>query len=124
MTEREHPAFERGLEAYESGRHFEAHEHWEDLWRAERDPARRRWLQGLIQIAAAAHKLRRMGDAVASSRLLGRALDKLRDAPEGTFGLRLGELCADVERARTAIEAVDSKRGPLDAWLPTIRRAP
>lgn len=49
-------AFQRGVEAWRSGRYFDAHEEWEDVWRSARDPAERAALQGLIQLAASLHK--------------------------------------------------------------------
>ena len=49
--------FASGLTAYRAGEHFEAHEHWEGSWRDEPVGDRRAFLQALIQIAAAMHKL-------------------------------------------------------------------
>ena len=46
-----------GARLFEAGRFFEAHEAWEAHWLFEEDAARRLLLQGLIQIAAAFHKL-------------------------------------------------------------------
>lgn len=48
----------RGAALFDAGDFFEAHEVWEDAWRATRDPEADRLLHGLIQAAAAAIKLR------------------------------------------------------------------
>jgi hypothetical protein len=46
-------ALAAGLEAYERGDFFEAHEELEPAWMASPDPAERALLQGLIKVAAA-----------------------------------------------------------------------
>jgi hypothetical protein len=61
------PVFERRLSdravAYwNAGRFHEAHEDWETLWN-EAEGARRLWLQGLIQFAAAFHHFEVTGSA-------------------------------------------------------------
>jgi predicted metal-dependent hydrolase len=100
------PLFRRGLAAYAGGEHFEAHERWETLWRAEGDPARRAFLQGLILVAASMHKLLRMNSPAGAIRLLDRACEKLAGAPEEAAGLAIDSLRADLARARAAIEAL------------------
>ncbi len=49
--------FARGARLFDAGRFFEAHEAWEERWRVATDRAERDLLQGLIQVAAAFHKL-------------------------------------------------------------------
>ncbi len=44
--------FEEGCRLFDAGEYFEAHEVWEDLWNLA-EGARRAYLQGLIQVAAA-----------------------------------------------------------------------
>ncbi|GAC1519655.1 MAG: hypothetical protein NVS3B10_21310 [Polyangiales bacterium] len=46
-----------GARLFDERRFFEAHEAWEARWLVEQNEARRLLLQGLIQIAAAFHKL-------------------------------------------------------------------
>jgi hypothetical protein len=94
--------FAAALDAYRAGRHFEAHERWEDLWRSENDAARKRYLQGLIQVAAAMHKLHRTGDRASALRLLGRARPKLGEVARE---LDVAALCAAIDDASDAIEA-------------------
>ena len=44
--------FDRAVAHWNAGDYFEAHEDWETIWH-EAEGARREWLQGLIQFAAA-----------------------------------------------------------------------
>ena len=89
------PALRRGAELFDAGRYIEAHEAWEDGWRAlERPSAAARMLQGLAQCAAAAHKLR--GGAHKGARSLARKgsdllLAAMRDDPSIARGLALAE---------------------------------
>jgi hypothetical protein len=63
--------FQRGLELFNTGHYFDAHEVWEDVWRAA--PAEeKKFLQGLIQIAVALHHHSR-GNLDGARSLLGRA---------------------------------------------------
>ena len=66
---------QRGLEAYRAGQFFEAHELWEAGWRDEQNPVRKTFLQGLILVAAALHKLTRMRSPSGAVRLLDKAHD-------------------------------------------------
>jgi hypothetical protein len=74
-------AFARGARLFDAGAFFAAHEAWEELWRVESDEARGRFLQGLIQIAAAFHKLVVVGSVEAAQRLLTKGLAKLDECP-------------------------------------------
>ena len=66
-----------GVDLYNHGYAWEAHEAWEGLWRAAKhDDAQATFLQGLIQCAAADVKLR-MADAKAAQRVLERGLARL-----------------------------------------------
>jgi hypothetical protein len=70
-------AFVEGARAFDEGRYFEAHEHWEDDWRIEPSPSRKRLLQGLVQVAAALHKHRDKGAEGPAKSLFAKALEKL-----------------------------------------------
>jgi predicted metal-dependent hydrolase len=79
------------MEAWDRGAWFEAHERWEDAWRVA-EGNERRWLQGLIQLAASRVQ-RERGREAPAERLCEKGLAKLEDAPA-----RLGAV--DVERVR------------------------
>lgn len=55
MSPGEEQCYRRGIELWNLGRFFEAHEQWEIAWRTAQGPTRR-FLQGLIQFAVALHK--------------------------------------------------------------------
>ncbi len=81
-------AFEAGARAFDAGAFWEAHEAWEEHWREAKDPTTRRALQGLIQIAAALHKLVAASSPDSASRLFAKGLAKLDELP-GDFEIDL-----------------------------------
>lgn len=101
------------MEAYARGDFFEAHEHWEDIWRALPEGDERRHLQGLIQIAAAMHKRFVMRSASGAARLLERARAKISDAPPSMFGVDAAKLTRALEDARRALEAEARGEGEM-----------
>jgi hypothetical protein len=77
-----HDALLWGVDLYNHGFAWEAHEAWEGLWRsAKHDEAQATFLQGLIQCAAARVKMS-MGDGAATQRLLERGLARLSSVRE------------------------------------------
>jgi predicted metal-dependent hydrolase len=110
--------FQQGVTAYHQGDYFEAHEMWEDLWRDTPPGIDRTFLQGLIQVAAAMHKLRAHRKPSPAARLLGRAIDKLCLAPDGYRSVDTTRLLREARLAKQALEAV----GELGAeQTPTLR---
>jgi predicted metal-dependent hydrolase len=106
---------EEGRELYAAGRFFEAHEAWEVAWREEVG-ARRQLFQGLVQAAAAYHKMVVQRQPVGMAKLLEGALLRLRPFPDGFAGLelerfRLG-LSASWEEARRWQAGGPSPSGP------------
>ncbi|MCC6408844.1 MAG: DUF309 domain-containing protein [Planctomycetes bacterium] len=65
-----------GVDLYNAGFLWEAHEAWEGPWRASTDPRQRLQLQGLIQLAAACLKLE-MAEPSGADRLARAASEKL-----------------------------------------------
>ena len=105
--------FLHGVEQFNAGRFFEAHESWEEVWLKAAEPERTH-LQGLIQITAAFHHYRH-GNLEGARRLLESALLKLSDAPDVLRGIKLGEL---EQAAAKWLGALD---GPLRPSLPEPR---
>ena len=81
-----------GRDAFNRGEYFAAHERWEEAWLEATGPTRT-WLQGLVQLAAALHKLDG-GRADLACSLLEKALAKLADAPSQLDGLAMTTLRA------------------------------
>src|SRR6185295_1134670 len=104
-----------GARLFDDGRFFEAHEAWEQHWRVESDPERRFLLQGLIQIAAALHKLLRLGAPDSAARLFERGLTKLDACPALLAELGLGAFCEAVRAYARAAARKSPDRPPLPA---------
>jgi hypothetical protein len=62
----------RGAVLFDGGRHFAAHECWEEIWRSTTPEPRDLW-QGLVQLAAAFHHLKVRRRPEAARRVLGKA---------------------------------------------------
>ncbi|HEV7427977.1 MAG TPA: DUF309 domain-containing protein [Thermoanaerobaculia bacterium] len=77
--------FRAGLDHFNAAEFWDAHESWETIWlEAESDV--HRFLQGLIQLAAAYHHVKR-GTYRGGLRLFDAALEKLNDFPKRWCGI-------------------------------------
>lgn len=114
-----HESLRQGVEEFNNERFFEAHEAWEHVWLAS-SGAEKRFLQGIIQIAAAFHHYQR-GNWNGACSLLEAGLGRLRDAPATHAGIAVGALC---RAAREWAEALQQGRDPGKARLPKISAAP
>lgn len=93
----------RGIELFNRGEFFEAHEVLEDVWRAAPGPEKL-FLQGLIQISVAfVHHSR--GNITGARSLLKRACKNLSGYPAVCAGIDLRELIIGAEGWRAALEA-------------------
>jgi uncharacterized protein len=77
----------QGIALFNTGKFFEAHEALEDVWREMRGPERR-YLQGLIQVAAGFHHYSR-GNLEGARSLIGRGSERLDHAPDFLLGIAL-----------------------------------
>jgi predicted metal-dependent hydrolase len=87
LSEADVADLDEGIALFNAGKFWEAHEAWEQIWR-RRDESWRFFIQGLIQIAAAHHQLRR-GIRHGAIKHLKNALAKLDSAPKDFVGLSL-----------------------------------
>ncbi len=110
--------FRKGLEQFNRGQFFEAHETWEEIWLASPEPERS-FLQGIIQVAAAFHHYTRGNPAGAES-LLAVGLKKLERFSATHRGIELEKLRA---AARRWIAALAAGSDPGRKQLPHIRHA-
>ena len=117
--------FEEGLSTYESGDHYEAHERWEELWNEEDDDQERLFLQALIQMTSAVHKLLHDVEPRGALRLLDRALEKTASLEAVHRGIDLATLRAEIGSLRKEAErAITAGLRTLDRTkIPRIRRA-
>lgn len=104
--------FERALGAYENEDYFEAHEHFEAVWLVERDPARKRGLQGLVLIAVAMHKIAAQKKALVGARLFRRAIERFGVGPPILEGIAVEPLCAILAHLASELERGESISAP------------
>ena len=110
--EERRPVLLEGIEQFNGGYFFEAHETWEDVWYPSPWPARQ-FLQGLIQTAAAfVHLMRHQYPGTV--RLLRHALAKLEEFPDEYMGIDAGRFRREVARARD--ELVELGESRFEEW--------
>jgi predicted metal-dependent hydrolase len=97
------------MRLFNAGQFFEAHEAWEILWLAEGPGASRRGLQGLIQLAAAFHKLLVQGHVRGAGKLLDRALAKLEGLPADHLGVAMGPLRDGARHCLAAVRDLEQR---------------
>ncbi len=86
---RESSRYQQGIDLYNGGQPWEAHEVWESLWLAARaagDERQKEFLQGLIQCAAACVKAGE-GKRPSCRKLAARGLARLEAIPGVYMGL-------------------------------------
>ena len=81
---------DEGINFFNSGHYFEAHEVWEDLWR-ETSGDLRLFYQGLIQTAVGLHHLS-SGNMVGARAQLSKAIAKLDERSGQATGIDAGAL--------------------------------
>ena len=113
--ERDH-LYQKGLEAFNSAHFYEAHEHWEEVWLETSDPDKK-FLQGLIQVAAAFHHHSR-ANLQGTRNLLRAGLLKLDCFPDAHAGL---EIAALREAVREWLGALDAEEDRASSTAPRIR---
>ena len=137
-TEEEKQALQRGLELFNAGEFFEAHEAWEDAWNLAPLPregiySRKRFYQGLIQCAVALEHMRR-GNPRGAVRVFESAQGKFVGCPEHYLALDHGPMRAAIaamvdqlrqmpaevfepRKGRGMTLPVDLNQAPKLAWL-------
>ena len=112
--------FEEGIERFNRGEFWLAHESWEQIWLAA-EGERRRFLQGLIQIAAVYYHLER-GNQRGASRLLAAAIEKLEGLDPSMSGIAIGETRNNARVLLESITQQDALGGEPTFDPPRIRR--
>ncbi len=93
----EEDALERGLSLFNEGEFFEAHEVWEDWWRAA-DATEKLTIQGMIQVTVAMHHYV-SGNLDGARSVMERALRNLEGAGNEFRRVNLARLCKDLQLA-------------------------
>lgn len=92
------PEVVRGAALFNAGLFFEAHEYWEDVWRASRPPERA-FYHGLVQAAAGCYHAEK-GNAHGAAVLLAKARAKLAAYAPRFLGVDVAALLASLQAVR------------------------
>jgi uncharacterized protein len=95
-------AFHRGLELFNRAHFYDAHEVWEDVWRAA-PVDEKKFLQGLVQLAVAFHH-HSTGNLAGACSLLRRGSRNLAGYPSEHSGIRVRRLLEEVSHWLDALE--------------------
>jgi len=114
----------QALDEFNDGYYFESHETLEDLWLITPWPERR-FLQGVIQLAAAFVHVAR-GEYPGTVRLLDASAKKLREFAPSFLGVDVASLLESIGRSRDGLTALGEARlSEFDeAHVPRIQRQP
>lgn len=105
-------AFERGIELFNSGRYFEAHEAFEEVWK-ESEGDLRLLCQGLVQCCAGLVKHQRDQPDPACT-LLSKGLSRLETArPSCRPDINIGQLIRDLKNVEQALRLRVSFESPM-----------
>lgn len=110
---------DEGIEHFNAGRFFEAHESWEEIWRSTTPEPRELW-RGLIQVAVGLYHHLVRGNSAPARRVLARGLRRVEGFAQGTERLDLDGLLA----AARAWEEWLADAAPPTPPLPRIERFP
>ena len=119
LSEEQTGWLDAGIEHFNAGRFWHAHEDWEDLWKSLKPDAEQKLIdgvQGIIQIAAMLlnHQRKKARGVV---NLWGKASAKLDPVMDGLFGLDIQSLYVDSEPFHRDVEEFS-----LDALAVRIQR--
>lgn len=111
-------SLERGIELFNAGRFWEAHEAWEEAWTPDRRGPDRGFYKGLIQVAAGCLHYARRNRRGAFNKWSGGA-DYLRPYLPRHHGVELAPLVATIDALLAAMAA--NPDGWLDLEMPMIK---
>lgn len=100
------PGLARGIELFNAGEFWEAHEAWEEVWMPHRHEPGADFFKGIIQIAAGCHHHRRHNRTGALTKWQTGA-DYLRPLLPEAHGLALQALVDQIDACREALELAD-----------------
>jgi predicted metal-dependent hydrolase len=106
-----------GIDLFNSGRFFAAHEAWEEIWRST-TPEPRDLFQGLIQIAAALHQFLDLHRIDGPRRTLAKARRRLEPYTPAALGIDVADLLERMSRWETWFERPMGDPPPV----PTLNR--
>lgn len=114
--------FDEGIDLFNRGYFFEAHDVWEEIWQEERGPMRN-FFKGLIHLAGGFHHYQN-GNHRGSAALLSSGVGYLKPFLPGQMGVDLAAILPHVEAALAKVERLrDGSSRSEDVAFVTIERA-
>jgi uncharacterized protein len=117
VVEKYSPAYLRGVESFNQGAYFDAHDRFEECWIAEGRPPHG-FFKGMIQAAVAMHHLSR-GNQAGAQKLLARCRECLAPCRPNRLGLDVDEFldslsaCMNPPAVNSPVsQRFDRRRGP------------
>jgi predicted metal-dependent hydrolase len=113
---------DEGVELFNSGRYFEAHEEWEKPWlKAPEGSAEKLFIQGLIMLAAALdHYLK--GEYAGTAKLIDKGLSRLNEHRSVAMGIDMEGLLGQVNSFHEKFKACGGKGIPREAFPRIAKR--
>jgi len=97
-----HPQAKKGLQLFNAGEYFEAHEALEDAWNAEEGTAKNLY-RGILQTAVVYLHITR-GNYNGAVKVYDRSLKWIKDIPNVCKGIHIGELKINAQRVMAEIQ--------------------
>jgi hypothetical protein len=104
--------FRLGIDLFNRGQFFEAHEAWEEIWRST-TPEPKELFQGLIQVAAALHQFRDLQREHGPRRTLAKARKNLEPYAPSALGIDVGALLRSVRGWEVWLERREGQPPPI-----------
>lgn len=98
--------FKKGIDQFEKGDYFEAHEVWEDLWSDYYLPDRK-FIQGLIQLAVSFVHLGN-GNMIGARNLLRKCQNKFADFQGIQRGINIDTLKSRIETVEAVYQEIQN----------------
>jgi hypothetical protein len=101
-----------GVELFNRGDFYAAHEAWEEIWRST-TPEPKLLFQGLVQVSAGLHQVIDLGRLAGPRSTLAKARRNLEPFAPGAEGLDIAALLASVAAWLAWLESPETPRPPL-----------
>jgi hypothetical protein len=103
-----HPQAEKGLQLFNAGEYFEAHEALEDAWNEEEGTVKNLY-RGILQTAVVYLHITR-GNYNGAIKVYNRSIKWLKDIPDICKGIHLGELKSNVQQVMAEIQKLGEEQ--------------
>jgi predicted metal-dependent hydrolase len=104
--------FWQGIERFNSGRFYDSHDSWEEIWRST-TPEPRDLFQGLVQLAAGMHHVLDRGKPEPARRVLGKGRSRLEPFAPCACGLDVAGVVEQIRAWEAWLATAEGARPPL-----------